>query len=353
MGAARVASPQTLPLSLFYALSQAGRAIAAARLEGEWRLQGHGLESSNLDADDLCQARVRPKATKKERPDSFNGVCRATRVNLLQSATTVGELWASLPGLEKLLPELSGRKPLHVEVSEIGTSPLEDVTKVRAKVAPLEAKSAPAVKKELAGYRCGSDIEVFEMEHIAPIDKMTAYGDGAAVGRDGDSGSPRCHLARRTGRYLHRTTLVASPGRRCGPLGPDDVVGPPARTLDAGALRTRRLGTSPRLRPFPSGRAACGVAAIRRRVDPEVRPRIALRPRPALDAGWDPGIRRNRCDDPPMLCAMTGKAHQFFWMRSAWWYQDCRQKAESCCEGGGCPSVSKCCRPRRASRRAP
>jgi hypothetical protein len=181
MGAARVASPQTLPLSLFYALSQAGRAIAAARLEGEWRLQGHGLESSNLDAEDLCQARVRPKPTKKERPDSFSGVCRATQVDLLQSATTVGELWASLPGLEKLLPELSERKPLHVEASEIGTSPLEDVTKVRAKVAPLEAKSAPTVKKELAGYRCGSDIEVFEMEYIAPIDRMTAYGDGAAV----------------------------------------------------------------------------------------------------------------------------------------------------------------------------
>jgi hypothetical protein len=26
-------------------------------------------------------------------------------------------------------------------------------------------------------------------------------------------------------------------------------------------------------------------------------------------------------------------------MRSAWWCADCRQKVESCCEGGGCPSV--------------
>jgi hypothetical protein len=40
-----------------------------------------------------------------------------------------------------------------------------------------------------------------------------------------------------------------------------------------------------------------------------------------------------------MLCAMTGEPHRLFWMRSAWWCADCRQKVESCCEGGGCPSV--------------
>lgn len=42
-----------------------------------------------------------------------------------------------------------------------------------------------------------------------------------------------------------------------------------------------------------------------------------------------------------MLCAMTGKPHRLFWMRSAWWCEDCRQKVEGCCEGGGCPSVAE------------
>jgi len=181
MGAARAASPQTLPLSLFYALSQAGRAIAAARLEGEWRLQGHGLESSDLDAEDLCRVRIRAKPTKKQRPDSFGGVCRATGAEPLQSSTTIGELWASLPGLEKLLPELEERKPLHVEVLGMGNSPLEDATKVRATVAPLQAKSVSAAKRALAKYRCGSEAEVFEMQHIAPIHKITGYGEGVAV----------------------------------------------------------------------------------------------------------------------------------------------------------------------------
>ena len=38
---------------------------------------------------------------------------------------------------------------------------------------------------------------------------------------------------------------------------------------------------------------------------------------------------------------MTGLPHRLFWMRSAWWYQDCRQKIEACCEGGGRPSVAE------------
>jgi hypothetical protein len=38
---------------------------------------------------------------------------------------------------------------------------------------------------------------------------------------------------------------------------------------------------------------------------------------------------------------MTGQAHRLFWMRSAWWCEDCRQKIEGCCEGGGCPSVGE------------
>lgn len=43
----------------------------------------------------------------------------------------------------------------------------------------------------------------------------------------------------------------------------------------------------------------------------------------------------------PMICQMTGNPHRLFWMCSAWWCADCRQKIESCCEGGGCPSVAE------------
>jgi len=42
-----------------------------------------------------------------------------------------------------------------------------------------------------------------------------------------------------------------------------------------------------------------------------------------------------------VICGLTGEPHRLFWMRSAWWCEDCRQKIESCCEGGGCPSVAE------------
>jgi hypothetical protein len=181
LAAAIAASPQTRPLSLFYALSQAGRAIAAARLDGEWRLRGHGLVSENLDAGDLCAVQIRSTPSKRGRPGAFGGVCRATGSDLLHGTTTVGELWASLPGLEKLMPELEHPKPLYVAAEEIGVSPLDDVTKVRATVAPLQAKSTTDAEKALASYRHGREAQIVEMQHLAPIHKFTGYGDGVAV----------------------------------------------------------------------------------------------------------------------------------------------------------------------------
>lgn len=44
-------------------------------------------------------------------------------------------------------------------------------------------------------------------------------------------------------------------------------------------------------------------------------------------------------DNGTMICALTGEAHRLFFMRSAWWCADCKQKIESCCDGGGCPSI--------------
>jgi hypothetical protein len=40
-----------------------------------------------------------------------------------------------------------------------------------------------------------------------------------------------------------------------------------------------------------------------------------------------------------MSCPLTGRPHRLFWMRSAWWCHDCKQKIETCCEGS-CPSIA-------------
>lgn len=66
--------------------------------------------------------------------------------------------------------------------------------------------------------------------------------------------------------------------------------------------------------------------------------RIRSDPNSARGAHTGQPVRSNR-DDRAMHCPMTGTEHRLFWMRSAWWCHDCRQKVESCCEGGGCPSI--------------
>lgn len=40
-----------------------------------------------------------------------------------------------------------------------------------------------------------------------------------------------------------------------------------------------------------------------------------------------------------MICGLTGEPHRLFWMRSAWWCAERRQKVELCSDGGGCPSA--------------
>lgn len=58
--ASRVVAPAAQPLPLFYALSQAGRAIGAARLENDWQLHGHGLSIPRSRRSHCSNARCAP-----------------------------------------------------------------------------------------------------------------------------------------------------------------------------------------------------------------------------------------------------------------------------------------------------
>ncbi|MGW6722861.1 YaaC family protein [Streptomyces sp. NPDC054995] len=96
--AAESAGPATRPVQIFYALSQFGRAIAAASgLLGPdgWRLKGHGIGTRNLDASSsLASVEVVPN-TK----GSFPAVARAIGAEPLeaQKPLTLGELWPLVP----------------------------------------------------------------------------------------------------------------------------------------------------------------------------------------------------------------------------------------------------------------
>lgn len=53
------------------------------------------------------------------------------------------------------------------------------------------------------------------------------------------------------------------------------------------------------------------------------------------------GGSRPATDNGRVIRQLTGHPHRLFWLRSALWCEDCRQKIESCCDGDGCPSVSQ------------
>lgn len=95
--AAASVGPFARPLPLFYAVSQAGRAIAAARTPVGWRVAGHGLtedRSSNAWASgNLKLFRVRPQSN----PGVFGAVAEALGVKGLTGSVEVGALWAALP----------------------------------------------------------------------------------------------------------------------------------------------------------------------------------------------------------------------------------------------------------------
>lgn len=109
MLAAADVGPAASPLLLFYAVSQAGRAIAAARLADPWRLAGHGLKApAPADASaGLLRRVVKPDGVRasKGRRLSFAGVAEATRSAQLTSGLELGALWAAIPDLMAPLPQ--------------------------------------------------------------------------------------------------------------------------------------------------------------------------------------------------------------------------------------------------------
>jgi hypothetical protein len=105
MRAAEGTGYATKPLPLFYSLSQAGRAIAAARLDDPaWRLRGHGVAVG--DGEDpitetliTCQPTSEKIKLKYVRTDSFSGVSAAAGSAAVapESKVKLGEVWAAIP----------------------------------------------------------------------------------------------------------------------------------------------------------------------------------------------------------------------------------------------------------------
>lgn len=102
--ASEVVGPAARPLPLFYALSQAGRAIVAAFAD-QPRVDGHGLQEDrrNPPPADLLHRRVK-RDPKKHGRDAFGAVSRAIGSPELETAIELGAAWAALPGTYRLPP---------------------------------------------------------------------------------------------------------------------------------------------------------------------------------------------------------------------------------------------------------
>jgi hypothetical protein len=106
IAAASMVGPASRPLPLFYALSQAGRAVAAAHAEGAWRLREHGLSAPELDPAplDIEVKRTAGASNEGRAVDSVTGVADASHSEVFAEAPTIGALWSSLPEVFELLP---------------------------------------------------------------------------------------------------------------------------------------------------------------------------------------------------------------------------------------------------------
>jgi hypothetical protein len=95
LDAAGTVGPASRPLPLFYALSQAGRAITAAHGSVPWELSSHGLEMPGPSKPTpLLERTIEPK---RARNDSFHRVAETIGSGVLTAPVELGALWASLP----------------------------------------------------------------------------------------------------------------------------------------------------------------------------------------------------------------------------------------------------------------
>jgi hypothetical protein len=106
MEAARAAPPATRPAQLYYALSQAGRAMTAAHAPDP-SPHGHGLKLGPIEKRDLMRTVVRPDGKGE-----YQIIAGVTGSPELTGEVELGALWVSLPDLVPFLLPDAGRWPL-------------------------------------------------------------------------------------------------------------------------------------------------------------------------------------------------------------------------------------------------
>ena len=116
LNASRGTPPPARPLPLFYALSQAGRAIVAARGDSP-RIDGHGLSQDRQQPQpsELLHRKIK-RTPSRSGTDAFGAVSRAIGSPDIQGAIEIGALWVALPGTHRV-PEDAWRESWRTALS--------------------------------------------------------------------------------------------------------------------------------------------------------------------------------------------------------------------------------------------
>lgn len=198
--AAGAVGVQARPLLLFYGLSQAGRAIAAASTAAsadEWKLVGHGIRASGLgDAGTTGLAAV---IVKDHGPGSFTSLAAMLGAESLPAATRLGALWPLLPDLGRRfrLPGEDSLEPLSVTPERAGLVGSADQERVRVGLLPASL-AAPAT-----GPEAGSDTgrRDWPAERLAVRQFLDQYPGLADARFISSTGNPVGLTADSAGRY--------------------------------------------------------------------------------------------------------------------------------------------------------
>jgi hypothetical protein len=182
--AAAAVGPFARPIPLFYAISQAGRAIAAAWSDEDRPASGHGLKQAPAQAGwqsgDVLRFEIKPE----NKPGVFGAVAAILRLPGLTANVPLGALWAALPAqsaptTDQLValpvwPELY--MPGHVNLARFGANHRAYVH--LGDQAPIN--DADAIRALLKKYPQAEDAELEVVQNLIQCQR-TPWGDGVPV----------------------------------------------------------------------------------------------------------------------------------------------------------------------------
>ena len=236
MTAAAVIGPVSRPLPLYYAVLQAGKAIAAAWTPGDgWRAGGHGLaEDDSAGWQDILHFRVKPSPpSKKWGTGVFGAVADKLGPARLMEGVELGALWSALP--EANLPPSYGSWPLALPFRPTYFERGRNFA-IRAHRGYLylrgraPADDAESINRLLAGYPDAAGARLEAGEVILPALQESESGTladawGIGVGLTWSQPSPELippypHARLRGDRLGGEHWLVPAVGARSGRLSP-------------------------------------------------------------------------------------------------------------------------------------